>query len=128
MADREAPTTEAGTFLRNGLEALGFSEADANEAIVAIEDEKDREYEKKERVCPTAGRRSGAGKNRAPQMSNDSRAPDPPWAGIQAVIPTAAVLAKAAEGAPNLHAAVPAVSEALDAYRAAIGDGREPQP
>ena len=33
------PTTEAGQFLRNGLEALGFSEEEANEAILAIEAE-----------------------------------------------------------------------------------------
>ena len=31
------PTTEPGTFLRNGLLALGFDEDSANEAVLAIE-------------------------------------------------------------------------------------------
>lgn len=33
------PLTPSGVFLRNGLLALGFDEASANERIVAIEDE-----------------------------------------------------------------------------------------
>ena len=33
------PRTDNGIFLRNGLLALGFEEADANEQIIAIEEE-----------------------------------------------------------------------------------------
>ncbi len=44
MPEQE-PRTEAGAFLRNGLEALGFSESEANEAITAIEREATLETE-----------------------------------------------------------------------------------
>ena len=39
MPSDSEPRTEWGLFLSNGLEAMGFSEADAYEAIVAIETE-----------------------------------------------------------------------------------------